>query len=683
MWRIDGLLESIVTRKWKKMLSKKWIIIYQLIVTIIFGVAFILSFGLILGVGGICFVALLEFFLIKNLYSKISLVNVHIFDCINSLAGSLCFAGSIGIIIKKWMLDSSLIKIIFFAISLAFLLWGLFLHMDLHVKKELLEKKKSRLTIVGLSAGLLILLFVLFVNIPSELYLGNSSEFECSYWDVQSSFLPFFLVAFILSFLSLLPEKFLKVFFVIVSGTTINIYIQKMFFNRFVGEITGAHYYWAEHILYALINLFIWIALFGICFYLIFLKKKSVYIIFAEGAVLLLLSVSLISIFIRTPKESYQRKQYYLEPSEQFTVGKEKNVIILIADAVDNEFIYELYEKKPDCFEPYNDFTMYADTCSVYDTTGNSICQMLYGYTQKEDTEIVEPFFNRFRDAGYRVLFFHAAAITNGLKYKVGKYIDNFVYTEQTKDIERVKYDKIRNAFLRLDWFLAAPCVVKKYARTETVDLKGWINYTTSIYEVVNDNKGFENALHLEYNEKSDSCLIYQHIDGTHFPCDDYLDETEYCLKIFSEYIKQLKDLGVYDDSVIIVAADHGLHDDAEGIPYGTVSTPMLLIKSMEEHHDSMIISKRPVYYRDFQASMLEYAGLYDEECRGLFGKTFNDYGEDEVRTRIWFDQGFINANSWRKYTYRGNYNEFKRVINDGEYEEVKNGSFDFSSIKE
>lgn len=663
---------------------KKRTIIFQIIVTIIFCLILTYTLDPILAVAISGFIALAEYYIFRKIISSKYVFSKLAFgDYLNALFEALGFGGVIGYFLKKWIPDFTQTKIILFVFSATLLFFEGGVFLDLCIKKNLIKKKSNKETVIGISVGMLISLFILFVDIPSELYLNNSSEFECSYLDVICSLFPFFFIVFVIPFLLLLPDKVLKTCFALVSGIVINFYIQKMFFNGYIGEITGAHYYWTEHVLHGLINILIWILVFVLCFYLIFRKRKSVYIVYTELVVFLLLFVSLSYIFFHSPLESYQRKQYYLEPSEQFTIGKDKNVIVLIADAVDNEFIFELFDKNPDLFEPYKDFTMFTDTCSVYDTTGDSVCQMLYGYTQKEGTEIVDPFFNRFREAGYRILFFHAAALANGLKDKVGKYIDNFVYTEQTNSIERVNSVKIRDSFLRLNLFIVSPCVMKQYLKVENLDFKGWIIYTSSIYEVINDNESFEEALHLKYNENADSCFIYQHIDGAHFPCEEYLDETEYCLKIFAEYINQLKSLGVYDNSVIIVAADHGLHDDAEGIPYGTVSTPMLMVKGNNEHHNEIMISKSPVYYQDFQASLLEYSGLYDDECRELFGKTFYDYKEGDIRTRVWFDQGFINASQWRKYSYRGDYDEFKRVVNDEEYIVVKDGSFDFSSLRE
>ncbi len=165
-------------------------------------------------------------------------------------------------------------------------------------------------------------------------------------------------------------------------------------------------------------------------------------------------------------------------------------------------------------------------------------------------------------------------------------------------------------------------------------------------------------------------------------PCDDYIGTTKYCLSIFKEYIRQMKELGAYDNSVIIIASDHGAHDGFyEGFPYPSASTPMMIIKSRNEKHDTMFISDKPFYYMDIQATVLDYAGLYNSNDEKIFGKPI-DQISNEPRTRVWIDVDDKNT-TYYKYTYKGNTSELERVVKENIYEEVYSFAFDYNEIKQ
>ena len=119
-----------------------------------------------------------------------------------------------------------------------------------------------------------------------------------------------------------------------------------------------------------------------------------------------------------------------------------------------------------------------------------------------------------------------------------------------------------------------------------------------------------------------------------------------------------------------------------EGIPFATASTPMLLIKKPMEKHNEFILSGKPVYYRDFQATILKYAGLYEDQFPAEeFGKTIDDFDEHEERMRVWFDTGFNNQKI-RKYEYTGDTDELDRIVREGIYEEVDSLEYEYEGIQ-
>ncbi|MBR3637995.1 MAG: hypothetical protein IKN45_08795 [Lachnospiraceae bacterium] len=486
----------------------------------------------------------------------------------------------------------------------------------------------------------------------------------------------------VISAASIMPYVIIKTIPILMGMINIAVYIQFMFFNQFIGQMNGDVYRWKDHVLHTVLNIFVWILIIGLGLFLGFIKKKEKIIFAINGIIGVLLVVSLIFAFIKAPGDVISRKQFYLSGEEQFTIGKDKNAVLLIADAVDNKYIKQILEEEPGFMDDFNDFTIYTNTCSVYDMTNTSIPQMLYGYTQKADSENAVSFLKRFTNQGYRNLFFYYEKASE-MNEDPKPYISNYVFTKVTESILDVNYKMIRDGFVRMSLYRLCPCILKTIFGRMDINFDYCILYNGGKDELVVDNQDFKNKLNLSYNELSDRCFIYQHITGIHFPCDDYYQGTKESLDIFKEYLRQMKELGVYDNSLIIIASDHGVHDDVEGIPFATASTPMLFIKKPMEKHNEFILSGKPVYYRDFQATLLKYAGLYEDQFPAEeFGKTIDDYDEHEERMRVWFDTGFNNQKI-RKYEYTGDTEELERVVREGIYEEVDSLEYGYEDIQQ
>ena len=530
------------------------------------------------------------------------------------------------------------------------------------------------------SIGIFFLIFFLTIDLPIELRLNNYEEFSFSFFDLFWAMRSYVFAGIMMIIISsVIPYTVLDVFDTLLTWINLGFYVQCMFFNQYIGKLTGSKYVWKNHMVHTFINAFFWIGLLFVVFFISikFKSKKNNIRIFVKASLLFIVASSLIFTLIKAPKEAYSRRQLYLSGNEQFTVGSDQNVILLIADAVDNSYIKEIMNNSPEVFDSYNDFTLYTDTCSVYDLTSVSIPQMLYGYTQTDESDKMEPFLNRFEENGFRMLFYGTYAKREGAE----KYLSNYISSEDIESISHIEYNLINSYMLLISLYRVMPCFFKSFIPTDIIDFERCITFDKNKTNYICDNSEFENMLSLSLNPESNRCFIYQHLNGAHVPCDDFVDETKHCLRIFDEYIRQLKMLGVYDNSVIIIASDHGIHDDQAGIPYGVAATPMFMVKPMKEHHDKIQISDKPIYYRDFQASIIKYAGLFDETIDyNIFGKSIDDYPENELRTRIWFDVAFEKVEN-RKYKYTGNTDELERVVNNNEYTVVESLEFDYAEL--
>lgn len=560
------------------------------------------------------------------------------------------------------------IELLIFSVDLAIFTCFLYLFFLSYVRTRFRKKENLNENYISFSISVIILLFVLFVDRPFEIFLGNVDEFTFSFWDLLYSMLFYISIGLIASLIiCLINYRILTFFDSIISSIIIASYVQLLFFNKYVGNIMGGMYQWKTHIIYTLINTIIWIAIFGFILFISFKYKKIKNILlFIKAFVFALLLVSLIYLVFTSSSDSFKRRQFYIEGQERYTVGKGDNTIIFIMDAVDNSYIKEIYSNNPELFNEFNDFTLYMNTCSIYDMSTPSIPSMIWGYRGDIDVYNDIPFVNRYRNNDYRLLNYSWDANRYGC-------FDNYVSSEDTKEMLSVRYNAIREGFIKLSFYSIFPCIIKNQIKTNNIDFSHCVLYGDYINSITTDNTEYYNELNLRYNEKSDNCFIVEHLNGAHFYVDDYIEETKLCLRIYEKYILQLKELGVYDNSTLIFCADHGVHDGVDpNYPYPTAATPMFMVKKKNEHHDNMNISNVPVYYTDFQSTVLKASDLFIEESDySTFGNSIYEYDEDTERKRTWFKTPKIADENYRKYTFYGDTHELERVVEEGVFTET------------
>ena len=132
-------------------------------------------------------------------------------------------------------------------------------------------------------------------------------------------------------------------------------------------------------------------------------------------------------------------------------------------------------------------------------------------------------------------------------------------------------------------------------------------------------------------------------------------EQTRGSFKIVLEYISQLKDLGLYDNSNIFIMADHGTRYVTSYPNYA--SAPIMMVKpaATNEHHFSgaMKTSEAPISHSDFHETFLDLAGVpHPKLGRSVFDipvnekrvrefryqgpnddpETMNEFGEDVIR---------------------------------------------------
>lgn len=297
----------------------------------------------------------------------------------------------------------------------------------------------------------------------------------------------------------------------------------------------------------------------------------------------------------------------------------------------------------------FDGFTFYNNMQGAYPFTGNSAAFILSGEWYENDKPSVAYFHGAYTDS----------KLLNELeaqKYEMGIYFDGlnnmdedyYVYDNimpsknDTASISVLLKSMMQIVGIKyLPFDLKRLCVADN-AFDATSYLKMMIPDEDGVNVFTPDNGEFLEQMkenNIEFVE--DKQFKYIHIDGAHAPFRynkdvveteeaTYWTSVEASMTIISEYLTKLKKAGVYDNSMIIIMADHGYDSSSEKIEdsYLYRQNPMFFVKGYNEKHE-MAESSAPVSFVDLNEA-------YERLMEGFASDKVFDYREGEQRIRRW-----------------------------------------------
>lgn len=526
-----------------------------------------------------------------------------------------------------------------------------------------------------LSAGRLALsvsAFLLTVKIylPLDTFVNNIGYFNFALQDfifvLIAEFTLFLLLSFYLGLI--LKRKAVYVLSTLMLGLTAAVFVQYNFMNGNLELVIGVEPEWDKYTGFGILNAAVWVIILALPFIagIIFKKHREKITAFASGFITAVQLVSVIIIALFSGENIYgYRNSIMPDGSVQYDVAPGKNIVTFVFDATDNVYFRQLLEECPEAFDGLEDFTLYTNTCSKYSYTYASLNQMLTG-TDKESfssdewtedawySDKAQNFYKRLHQEGYTVNGF----VDDDTDWRLmdGCY-DNTDYNMKPARVDSLllALDLDRMSFYRY-----APFFLKRAADAIHINCNSHVYYENQFKFYDGD---YLASLSLSKRDDWENCFLVQHLFGTHPPCGDVIAETKNCLNIVKEYIRQLKELGVYDESVIIVTADHGRYEYTHFD--NQASTPIFMIKEAGNDFDEMKISSAPVYHTDFLSTCLVNAGIYTDSDRDVYGSSIYDFDENSQRVRQWklnvYDEE--KESVWTTFEYTGDAEELKRIV--------------------
>jgi hypothetical protein len=448
----------------------------------------------------------------------------------------------------------------------------------------------------------------LFVFIPGTVYLTNSMEFTNGYFELLAAGIVFSLacaLVFLLIFkvLRAVSLRFLEKGIALLFTLAFLIWFQGNFLLWNYGPLDGRTIDWSALKWRGYIDGGIWVGLLAAAF--IF----SPFIIrVAKKACMLLIFIQLAYtafLFYQHPKTpSFQ--QYTVDASEKFVFSKNRNVILAIFDSFPTDVFQEIIRENPDLAKDLDGFTYFRNSLSGYPATELSVASILTGkyYDNslpfeewKRQAYMSDSIPRVLKSAGWRVdvypkvsysLYYSDRIASNFIRgvplvEKVSNIAQIFdltlfrslphffkmlVYNDQAWWFTRFGMKIMGKRFLKhkIHWTRVEGNRIRRKMRRQKIFSRKLLLHSADIQFITGmmtesdttDTRGTFKFYHLGVPHLPilyDENFNYQKLPPSR---QNYKNYATAAVKLMIIFLKQLQEIGVYDDSLVIFMGDHG-----------------------------------------------------------------------------------------------------------------------------
>ncbi len=443
--------------------------------------------------------------------------------------------------------------------------------------------------------------FTLIIFAPIEVYFSNTENLRFAlsdFWWINTLAAAIFVLVLTL-LCTKLPKKPSACILSALFSLTFCMWLQGNYLNPKTGELSGEDIDWSLYYGRGVIELVIWCAVFLFTFFICFKKEELWQKTVAAVSVLLILMqlTALVYIFCTNAISREDLKMDFLK-DRTLELSTDENIIIIVLDYFDNRFREELLKEQPDFFDGMDGFVCYTNSVASYPRTYPSALHILT--TEECAYEVGKNVWTEravtngkgigeLSSMGYDVRITpskEGIGISDSYKEEV-LVADNWGELNLSYD-----YVRIETSLFDIVLFRNLPTLLKPYFEEKAT------NAGKDIFEdpVSNAYTGNDSVFYKTLTQSglkaslSENAFRYYHLKGTHPPYS--YDENMTVVstkkttvvrqamgefKIVFEYLDQLKKLGLYDSSLVIITADHGVvdHDGHLKEP----RTPIMFVK--------------------------------------------------------------------------------------------------------
>lgn len=518
------------------------------------------------------------------------------------------------------------------------------------------------------------LCFLLFLYAPLEVFSQNINDFSYDIYDLMKAMIPFW-VAFAVAFslLLLVVRKFStkasNCLSLICFAVLISAFIQGTFLSSNLPSLDGGNVDWALYDYQRIPSVIVWaLPAVLICFLVwrvgvqrILPAAKTVSILFIAFLVVSSVLVCLSGDTMRNRTDAIVTTDCI----EDFS--NDENFIILMLDMTDADGFNDYLTSHPEYKDIFKDFTFYRNAMAGYPFTACSIPLIFSGewFEYQRDYEDYlssayedSAFFAALSEEEYRLGLYEAEFAP--LSDKGRALFENIYEPAGTGLNNPVNYIKMQLCFAGLKY---SPYDLKRFCvlTPENIYWNSLKDFSGTEVFTTDNRKYYLSLTEKAFNITGEKCFRFIHINGVHPPYyydvnlnrienGTYSDSMASCFTITEAFLNKIRDAGIYDNSVIVIMADHGGYDCR--------TNPILFIKGRNETHD-YAESYAPVAYEDLQAAFVSL-------LNGETGEKVFSYREGDARERRFLNYQVLGDDPFTEYIEYGAANDSDNLIPTG-----------------
>jgi hypothetical protein len=502
--------------------------------------------------------------------------------------------------------------------------------------------------------------FIILVAGPLEAYGTNFAALPFSVYSLLWTGLGVFaLIGFgLLALVMLLRGRVFDVVISGLAGLAIASWVQQ-FLNIETGDFRGDQFAWNSHLGLILANTVLWVLIVSLPAIMRVVSKRVWnvgVILFPLTALFAGLVAGLSAVVPLTDSEATRAESRYLSYDGLTEVSNRKNIIVFLLDTLDQNDILDVLRDDPHFFDPLEGFTSFDQAMTRTTETFPSVPYMFTGSDYMWDHPRSEwydkawsesEFLPQLKALGYRVNVHTDRDFFYWDDDNIAGLVDNFSQSGlKVNRLEMLSGMSRLAAFSRAPLALQAglwldPDTFSELLRADSGSPQPYVFNDAYLNEYLHEHPLTvrETAAGVADDTPQFSFI---HLNGAHQPytlaadgtrsphTTSQLDQVKGSFSIVYYYLEQLKALGLYDSSEIIILSDHGLHLGWNQRVLRTPILPALLVKPADAEPAPLAHSMAPVTTGDMAASVIETAGGDPDP----FGTPFFSVPVDEPRIR-------------------------------------------------
>lgn len=541
-----------------------------------------------------------------------------------------------------------------------------------------------------------LLMFTDFVAAPYEIVGGNSDSLLFNLHDVWLVMLAFaFLVGVAVALLlSLVRGRAFDVVVAIVFALGVASLAQALFLNGGLPTADGKAVDWGSFSSSTIVSAVVWLALIAASVALVVKVPTLGRLGLCSLAVVLML-VQGVGVARYVKRAITQPSEYMVSKQGLFEVSDTHNVIVFIVDTVDTQEFDSVLADYPDTLDDFSGFTYFRNSVGSMIPTAYGVPFLMTGQMLNPGDDYASYVDGRWEKGDF------ISDVANNADYSVSLYADclytgKALYGDMTDNIHPAADKGIDvmgaiGILSKVSLYRNAPWAAKPAFWYYTDDMNqgvlgmgsdgGASDYDTPY--VIDDGAYYQElqSRGLTVNDEEDKQGAFKviHLNGSHVPFtyDENMDtpeggstmekQTRGVFKIVDQYLSDLKDLGVYDDSTIIVTADHGywgstLHGESapstEDLNHPI--SPVCLVKPAGATGPYQV-SEAPVSHTDFQPTVLKAMGDDADATTFGDGTSYFDVPDGASRLRYFIMERYdgIHETTMDQYVVDGDALDF------------------------